>query len=59
MCKYPVFMALVLLERGGRFVPRLLWGRRAPFLPGDHPPPQLHPQAEGQGDLLPANGAQP
>lgn len=45
MCKYPVFMALGLLERVGRggreggplhLVPRLLWGRKAALVPGDH-----------------------
>jgi len=53
-------MALVLrLERGGSLAPcpQAAMGQRDPFLPGDHLPPQLHPQAEGQGDLLTANGA--
>lgn len=61
MCKYPIFMALVLLDRKGRLhlLPRLLWDGRAPFLPGDHPPPQLHPQTEGKGTFSLQTGLSP
>lgn len=61
MCKYPIFMALVLLDRRGHLhlLPRLLWDGGALFLPGGHPPPQFHPQTEGKGTFSLQTGLSP